>query len=581
MKLTPSFETILGSLACELHLDAAPTDDVEITKFLEGETRLFVWIDEDEKAMASTDSLATNHLGAIAFCHATGEAVQCMTLAPRSYPEEEKKEGAEEAEEGDEKKTATGTLDALQTYTRHCFGPAIHALSPSGEEEEKSSKLMKGLEDKIRELDVALGQVRRSALSQIPSVNLPTDPFLSKTAQMAVEKKIPLSNLEDLGLADKLQDDDFLNQIQAGVSQWIVQIRKVTVLPATTAFPSVDSSSSSADLEEVSFWLQLEIALQQIPQELARSDVELTLNLLKAAKRFLATIALDNNTGLESATSQTNDIAHFLRHYPAPALEAARDWEKISAAVNQIFDHIPKVRSSRYYDLERVARLLEATTLTLRRRMVAVLETHAFLFMDFAEYESNVRYPVQDVLVQFDDRYDQFSEFFLEQGRRRKPSSGKTASEVLKSLTLYHKPLQERLDMLHEFRLNHEKLRSVLKEVLGDGQVLSQVEAAPRSLLASLNILDLSSGGTMALERALEEYDRKMDTLEAKLAKLLRDKLTECKDAEDMFRVFARFNPLLARTRVRAAVKEFQIQLISTVGAGKLTCSSLCDALES
>jgi len=30
--------------------------------------------------------------------------------------------------------------------------------------------------------------------------------------------------------------------------------------------------------------------------------------------------------------------------------------------------------------------------------------------------------------------------------------------------------------------------------------------------------------------------------------------------------VFARFNPLLARTRVRAAVKEFQIQLMNTVG---------------
>lgn len=33
-----------------------------------------------------------------------------------------------------------------------------------------------------------------------------------------------------------------------------------------------------------------------------------------------------------------------------------------------------------------------------------------------------------------------------------------------------------------------------------------------------------------------------------------------------MFRVFARFNPLLTRTRVRSAVKEFQLQLISTVG---------------
>ena len=33
-----------------------------------------------------------------------------------------------------------------------------------------------------------------------------------------------------------------------------------------------------------------------------------------------------------------------------------------------------------------------------------------------------------------------------------------------------------------------------------------------------------------------------------------------------MFRVFARFHPLLARTRVRAAVKEFQLQLMNTVG---------------
>jgi len=33
-----------------------------------------------------------------------------------------------------------------------------------------------------------------------------------------------------------------------------------------------------------------------------------------------------------------------------------------------------------------------------------------------------------------------------------------------------------------------------------------------------------------------------------------------------MFRVFARFNPLLTRTRVRAAVREFQLQLMNTVG---------------
>lgn len=38
------------------------------------------------------------------------------------------------------------------------------------------------------------------------------------------------------------------------------------------------------------------------------------------------------------------------------------------------------------------------------------------------------------------------------------------------------------------------------------------------------------------------------------------------KDAEDMFVVFSRFNPLLSRARVHIAVKEFQMHLIETVG---------------
>jgi dynein heavy chain 1, cytosolic len=36
-----------------------------------------------------------------------------------------------------------------------------------------------------------------------------------------------------------------------------------------------------------------------------------------------------------------------------------------------------------------------------------------------------------------------------------------------------------------------------------------------------------------------------LDTIKERLAKLLRDKLIGSQDAEDMFRVFARINPLL------------------------------------
>jgi len=177
--------------------------------------------------------------------------------------------------------------------------------------------------------------------------------------------------------------------------------------------------------------------------------------------------------------------------------------------------------------------LLEASTFTLQKRMISVLKENAndVLWMDFSEYENTVRYPTQDVFVQFDDRYEQFSEFFLDQGRKRKMVSGKTPAQVLKELTLHHAPLQQRLDVLHEFRANHELLHNVVAQVLKDEtgtDAIRQVESAPRTIFASLDLLDLSPGGTIALERALEEYERQMDAMEERLARLLRDKLTAC-----------------------------------------------------
>jgi dynein heavy chain 1, cytosolic len=79
----------------------------------------------------------------------------------------------------------------------------------------------------------------------------------------------------------------------------------------------------------------------------------------------VATLALQNNTGLEAAMTYTQDVQHFLKSYPAPEFQAARDFETISQLTNQIFDHLPKIRSSRYYGLERLVQLLSATTLTM------------------------------------------------------------------------------------------------------------------------------------------------------------------------------------------------------------------------
>ena len=83
--------------------------------------------------------------------------------------------------------------------------------------------------------------------------------------------------------------------------------------------------------------------------------------------------------------------------HPAQSLASAGDWDRIGPALDTIFAHLPKVRQSRYYDLDCLARLVEASTLTLRKRMEPALcwqhGGNVMLEMDYGQYERLVRVP--------------------------------------------------------------------------------------------------------------------------------------------------------------------------------------------
>lgn len=57
-----------------------------------------------------------------------------------------------------------------------------------------------------------------------------------------------------------------------------------------------DASSGTA-LQEISFWLNLENALNRIHRKRDSAEVDLTLEILKAGKRFHTTLSFDSDTG--------------------------------------------------------------------------------------------------------------------------------------------------------------------------------------------------------------------------------------------------------------------------------------------
>jgi dynein heavy chain 1 len=345
--------------------------------------------------------------------------------------------------------------------------------------------------------------------------------------------------LEELGLSSYLTNDTFLNEVQAKVNSWIQLIRKVTTLPNSHTF-------SQSDLDEVSYWANLHSALQHIREELSKPSTLLTVALLKAAKRFVTTIALENNTGLDTAEAIVNDVHHFIKGYPAEALASAGDWDQIMNSLQKIFDHLPKVRQSKYYDLK-VVDLLEASTATLKDRIDFTLrneyKANGIIMIPYDKYEIDVFGPTQDIFVRFEDLYGRFVEFVLEFGRKRGAFGDKTPAQIVQNITLHHLPLRERMDAIHAFRSQHEKLRAVVIEVLlgedeeseedgidgfSAGSAIREVEGAPISIFASIDLLDLSDKGQVAFDAAIESYERKIDAIEERLAKLLRAKLTAC-----------------------------------------------------
>lgn len=350
---------------------------------------------------------------------------------------------------------------------------------------------------------------------------------------------------------DSEQTDEFLNNLQDLVKDWIQLIQTVTTLgdvPMETASGTVI------------YYQQLHAELEHIQSELIKPDVKRILSILNTNKRFVAVRALENNTGLETAMNVVSDRYTVLKNYNIAELQVVSEFDKLSHGIHQLMDYLPKkLRSSRHFSLEMGLELVSVTTLEVRDCLLQILQSSNF-WNDYASYENDIRYPSLDVLSTLDDQISNFKDFCQEHGRRRKLTGVHRLVES--KLVLHHVTLQQRLDRIHELRQSHEQLRHVMSSIQqGDNIAVPD----PRTVLSNLDLLDLSPSGQTALDIALENYDVKMDELEEKLAKLLRDKLTAAQDAEDMFAVFARFRLLLSRTRVRAAVKEFQLQLIATV----------------
>lgn len=378
--------------------------------------------------------------------------------------------------------------------------------------------------------------------------------------------------------ANLLQDSSFLNRLQANVNTWIKSIQGITKMTKDPS-PNANQEFSTAS-QEVNFWLSMELALEGIEGQLRSEGVLLTLEILKQAKRFQATVSFTADTGLKEAMDKVQKFNQLMRDFSLDELLSATSLPKVQEAIAQIFGHLNKKLRICPYPIRRALPLVEAISADLDDVLHRLLPGTELVNLDYKQFQALMR-TCDGIFRTWEDSVKEFTNVAREVTRRRNEKF------IPIKINKRHLELESRIKYVGTFRDNHEQfqrtiinvlgpratisgvadapgIHGVVMEEMGDVDAVEEVNKAWESLL-NVDLLDVTDQGKERWVRAENLYNERTTRVENSIIARLRDRLATAKTANEMFRVFSKFNALFVRPKIRGAIQEYQNQLMDHV----------------
>src|ERR1700722_19202165 len=227
---------------------------------------------------------------------------------------------------------------------------------------------------RIAELELSLLHLQQNI--EIPELSLPLHPIVQNAVDEAAARNTK-PTVEYIPQA-LLQDSTFLNNLQATVNGWIKSIPAITKM-------SRDATSGTAT-QEINFWLSMESALEGIEAQLRSDGVQLTMDILRHAKRFQATVSFSADTGLKEATDKVQKYNQLMRDFPLDELLSATSLKKVQDAITLIFTHLNKKLRICPYPIKRALPLVEAISADLDLQLHSLLHGRSLMHLDYREF---------------------------------------------------------------------------------------------------------------------------------------------------------------------------------------------------
>ncbi|KAJ5973393.1 hypothetical protein N7481_010603 [Penicillium waksmanii] len=459
-----------------------------------------------------------------------------------------------------------GLSPYFEAYTRN--QETITGAKPRGDTEAKTG--IPGTKKKFAELELGLMHLQQNV--EIPALNLPLHEVVQAALKEAEAKGIKPT--VELIPASVLDSSAFTNSIQNTVNGWIRSIQTITKM-------SRDPDGESA-APEVNFWLSMESALEGIEGQLASDGVRLTMDILRHAKRYQPTLSFVADTGLKDASELVQKYNQLMRDFPLDELLSATSLQKVQESLGLIFTHLNKKLKICPYPIKRALSLVESISGDLDKKIHDLINGRDVLHLDYREFRSLMKI-TQAIWRTWDENLKEFTNVARESTRRRNEKF------IPIKINARHDKTRERLKYIDTFRVNHEQLQKTIINVLGPKNLspaetgagvdsdeaiiveeIGDVDAVEEVTLAyaalkNVDVLDVSPEGARTWEQAEIGYSERTSRVENSIIARLRDRLATAKNANEMFRVFSKFNALLVRPKIRGAIGEYQTQLIENV----------------
>ncbi|ELR09608.1 Dynein heavy chain, cytoplasmic [Pseudogymnoascus destructans] len=476
--------------------------------------------------------------------------------------------------------TTTGgsgpTIEVLYNLIHNGLGPFFDAYiknqaaasGNSGRTEVDSKTGIQVTKKRIADLDLSLRHLQENV--EIPELSLPLHPLVQNAADEAAARGAKPT--VDYISESILQDSTFLNSLQTTVNNWIKSIQTITKMTR-------DAKTGTAN-QEIDFWLSKESALESIEAQLRSDGVQLTLEILRHAKRFQATVSFTADTGLKEATEIVQKYNQLMRDFPLDELNSATALSKVVEAIGQIFNHLNKKLRICPYPVPRTLSLVEAISADLDTKLHSLLHGRSLMHLDYRDFKVLMT-TADSIFAAWDESIKEFTNVAREVTRRRNDKF------IPIKINSRHAALQQRLKYVNTFRDNHEQLQRtiinvlgpnsngggvdagsangvVLIEEMGDVDAVEEVQQA-YAALKNVDLLDTSPEGTQFWAQQETAYNERTARVENSIIARLRDRLATANSANEKFRVFSKFNALFVRPKIRSAIAEYQTVLINNV----------------